>query len=285
MGRDAGGRAASWRARVRKNPKVRHQEPKSINALPCDQTSRTPRIPFVAASMAMTKSVMGIADVVAVIGSAAAGRLGTSVGASECKSIGGKRGNAESKGDCNNNHYFMHPDPLFFLRLKSMKGLANRLTTIAAVGARLRHFRFGGTIYPSSLNHPWIEHGSRGPAMGAAHAAGSAHSLDALLLAREMAFTDPHMPAIRTDKPLRPLGAAVSCEAAVICGRRQPGRPAKRRGERACLAEAQRQSDIGHRWRRLGQQHLGVLDAALVVIAMRRHAEGLLERPAKVDTG
>jgi hypothetical protein len=37
------------------------------------------------------------------------------------------------------------------------------------------------------------------------------------------------------------------CEAAVIRGRGQPGRLAKRRGKRAGLAEADRQSDIGHR--------------------------------------
>jgi hypothetical protein len=42
-------------------------------------------------------------------------------------------------------------------------------------------------------------------------------------------------------------------EAAVIRRRGQPGRLAKRRGERAGLAEADHQSDIGYRRRRLGQ--------------------------------
>ena len=232
MGRDAGGALRRGGRASAKIPKCATKNLNPSTHCPCDQTSRTPRIPFVAASMAMTKSVMGIADVVAVIGSAAAGRLGTSVGASECKSIGGKRGNAESKGDCNNNHYFMHLDPLFFLRLKSMKGLAESSyyycgcwRSIAAFPLRWHDLPFLLEIIPDRAR------GVADPAIGAAHAAGSAHSLDALLLAREMAFTDPHMPAIRTDKPLRPLGAAVSCEAAVICSRGLPGRPAKRRGE------------------------------------------------------
>src|SRR5262245_49214854 len=73
-----------------------------------------------------------------------------------------------------------------------------------------------------------------------------------------------------------------SGEASVIRRRGQPGRLAKRRRERAGLAEADRQSDIGHRWLWLGQQHLGPLDPAIVVISVRRQSEGLLERPTEV---
>jgi hypothetical protein len=60
--------------------------------------------PLVAASAPVKKSAMGSAHVVAVRGSAAIGWMTTSVGASECKSIGRKRGTAESKGDRNNDH-------------------------------------------------------------------------------------------------------------------------------------------------------------------------------------
>ncbi len=71
-------------------------------------------------------------------------------------------------------------------------------------------------------------------------------------------------------------------EASVICGRRETGAPAERSAERAGLAETDRQPDIGDRGLRRGQQDLGVLDAPLVVIAMRRQAEGLLERTAEI---
>jgi hypothetical protein len=52
----------------------------------------------------MEKSAMEIADAVAVRGIAAAGPPTTSEGATECSCTGGKRGTAESKGDCKNNH-------------------------------------------------------------------------------------------------------------------------------------------------------------------------------------
>jgi hypothetical protein len=46
---------------------------------------------------------MEIPDAGAVI-VIAAGQTTTSEGATECKCTGGKRGTAESKGDCKNNH-------------------------------------------------------------------------------------------------------------------------------------------------------------------------------------
>src|SRR5262249_48544870 len=73
-----------------------------------------------------------------------------------------------------------------------------------------------------------------------------------------------------------------SVHAAVVAGRGEPGHLAKRRREGAGLTEAQRQPDIGHRSCARFQQALAMFDAAAGVIAMRRHAEGLLERAAEV---
>src|SRR6266850_7226091 len=71
-------------------------------------------------------------------------------------------------------------------------------------------------------------------------------------------------------------------EASVITGRRESRRFPKGCGERACLAEANRQSDIGHRGRGLRQQRLGALHTTAGVKSMRRDAEGLLEGPAEI---
>ena len=68
----------------------------------------------------------------------------------------------------------------------------------------------------------------------------------------------------------------------MIPGRRLPGRFAERGRERTRLAKPDRQSDLGHRELRLGQERLGVLDASAVVISVRRHPEGLLKRAAEI---
>src|ERR1700730_2249295 len=73
-----------------------------------------------------------------------------------------------------------------------------------------------------------------------------------------------------------------SCEASAIRGRSEAGRLAKRGGERACLAEADRHSDLRHRRCGFRQQHLGVLDAAAAVKSMRRHAERFFEGAAEI---
>ena len=59
-------------------------------------------------------------------------------------------------------------------------------------------------------------------------------------------------------------------EASAIRCWRQARPLAEGRGERACLAKADRQCDIRYRRRRLHQQCLGVLDATAGVISMRR---------------
>src|SRR5262249_47192663 len=64
--------------------------------------------------------------------------------------------------------------------------------------------------------------------------------------------------------------------------RRRPRRLAKGRGERTGFAKANFERDPGDRARGLGQQHLRVLDATGVVVAMGRHAERSLERPAEM---
>src|SRR3984893_10891672 len=71
-------------------------------------------------------------------------------------------------------------------------------------------------------------------------------------------------------------------QAPVIGGRGQPGRLAKSGGERACLAESYGKSDIGHRRSWLCQQRLGAFDAPAGMVAMRRRAEGLLERSTEI---
>src|SRR3984893_5043664 len=71
-------------------------------------------------------------------------------------------------------------------------------------------------------------------------------------------------------------------QAPVIGGRGQPGRLAKSGGERACLAESYGKSDIGHRRSWLCQQRLSAFDAPAGMVAMRRRAEGLLERPTEI---
>src|SRR5260370_393821 len=65
-------------------------------------------------------------------------------------------------------------------------------------------------------------------------------------------------------------------------GRGKAGRFGKCRAERTGLAEARGQSDLRHRERRIGQQNLRALDASAGVIAVRRHAKGLLEGPAEI---
>ena len=56
-----------------------------------------------------------------------AGRMATSVGASECRSIGGKRGTAESTGACNNNRAITQLDLLFIAATNIMRALAEAL--------------------------------------------------------------------------------------------------------------------------------------------------------------
>src|SRR6476659_3061622 len=74
----------------------------------------------------------------------------------------------------------------------------------------------------------------------------------------------------------------ISREVSPIRGRREARRLAECGGERACLAEADRQSDLGHRGCGFRQQYLGVLDASAAVISMRRHSERLLEGTAEI---
>src|SRR3954447_5661240 len=71
-------------------------------------------------------------------------------------------------------------------------------------------------------------------------------------------------------------------EVPVIAGWREPRCLAERGGERAGLAESDRQSDVGHGELRLGQEHLGLLDTSAIVISVRRHSKGLLERAAEI---
>src|SRR3954471_24348606 len=96
---------------------------------------------------------------------------------------------------------------------------------------------------------------------------------------------------LQSDRPLRrpePPAAgrgrrtSGSSQAALISGWRLPGRLAERGGERAGLAESDRQADIGYRQLRLGQERLGLLDASAVVIPVGRHPQRLLERPAEI---
>ena len=63
----------------------------------------------------MEKSAMQIADAVGVIGIAAAGHATTSEGATECECTSGKRGTAESKGDCKSNHGLTQHDLPFIV--------------------------------------------------------------------------------------------------------------------------------------------------------------------------
>src|SRR2546430_4162772 len=74
----------------------------------------------------------------------------------------------------------------------------------------------------------------------------------------------------------------LSRKASTIRGRCRPGRLAKGCRERTGFAEADLQRDLGDRARGLRQEHLGLLDATGVVIAMGRHAERSLERPAEM---
>ena len=60
---------------------------------------------------------------------------------------------------------------------------------------------------------------------------------------------------------------------------REPGVLAERRRKGAGLAKAQIDPDLRHRHRGIGQQRLGLLDAQAAHVAVRRQAEGLLERP------
>src|SRR5215813_5993933 len=62
----------------------------------------------------------------------------------------------------------------------------------------------------------------------------------------------------------------------------KPGHLAKRGRERACLAKAQAQADIGDRECKSPQQNLGALNSAMRMIPVRRHAERLLERAAEM---
>src|SRR5215204_642965 len=71
-------------------------------------------------------------------------------------------------------------------------------------------------------------------------------------------------------------------QASVVGGRRQARRLAERSRERARFAEAYRHADLGDRTVGFRQQGFGTLDAPTGVIAMRRHPEGFLERPAHV---
>src|SRR5712671_2723761 len=74
-------------------------------------------------------------------------------------------------------------------------------------------------------------------------------------------------------------------EAALIAARRLSGDLAERGSERARLAEAEGEPDLGDRVPARGQHDLGLLDAASGVIAMRWHAERLLEGAAEIIGG
>src|SRR5262249_60049654 len=76
--------------------------------------------------------------------------------------------------------------------------------------------------------------------------------------------------------------SAEASEAWGISGRCRPGCLAKGCRERGCLAEADRQRDVGDRARGPRQERLGVFDATSVVIAVGRHAERPLEGPAEM---
>ena len=77
---------------------------------------------------------MQIADAVAVISIAVAGRATTSEGATECECTGGKRGTAECKGDCKSNHVLTNMTFLFILSSKYYeRALRNRFIDIAAI--------------------------------------------------------------------------------------------------------------------------------------------------------
>src|SRR5262245_45252762 len=67
-------------------------------------------------------------------------------------------------------------------------------------------------------------------------------------------------------------------EAAAVLGWRFADDFAERRGKCARLPEAHVESDFRHRQVALCQQALGAFDATAGEIAMRRHAERLLER-------
>ena len=71
-------------------------------------------------------------------------------------------------------------------------------------------------------------------------------------------------------------------ETALVGARGEPGRLAEGRRERTGLAVTNGQSDVGHRVRSGGEKLLGVLHPAIGVVAVRRNAERLLERPAEV---
>jgi hypothetical protein len=105
----------------------------------------TPRVPPVAASVTMEKSAMQIADAVAVIGITPAGQTTTSVDATECQCTGGKRGTAESKGNCKSNHGLtQHDFPFHRVALITYdRALRNHFIDIAAVWACLRQFFCG----------------------------------------------------------------------------------------------------------------------------------------------
>src|SRR5262245_5330565 len=68
----------------------------------------------------------------------------------------------------------------------------------------------------------------------------------------------------------------------IVATRGKPGNFPKCSSERARLAKAQTQPDIGHRQYVPLKKGLGPLDPAIRVVAMRRRPEGLLERAAEM---
>ena len=70
-------------------------------------------------------------------------------------------------------------------------------------------------------------------------------------------------------------------QAAPVFGRREAGVLAKRRRERACLAEAQTEPDLRHRQVGCRQQALGLLDPAADQVAVRGKPNDCLNARAK----
>jgi hypothetical protein len=106
--------------------------------VPLRVAALTPRVPLVAASVSLEKSAMRIANAVAVIGIVAS-RMTISEAAT-CECTGRKRGTAESKGNCKDNHGLTQIDPPFHRVVEHFMNvpLRNRLDDIAAVRACLR---------------------------------------------------------------------------------------------------------------------------------------------------
>src|SRR5262245_1298506 len=71
-------------------------------------------------------------------------------------------------------------------------------------------------------------------------------------------------------------------QAAAEVGRRAPGEFAKCGRKGAAAAEAELQADLGHGYREVRQQALGVVDPAADVIAMRWHPERMPECAGEV---